>query len=396
MADAAHLPSLMAGAAVGGLLSQLCRSAPQPAAAAAAAATAPALPAASTTAAPSPTPRATPAPARPLRISSTQGGDAGDTQVLVIGVCGGSGSGKSTVAEKLVGGIGDHQLAYLSHDWYYRDQSHITSMDERAANNYDHPKSLETDLLAEHVKQLKALVDVRVPQYDFAHHTRFGGLGWEKSESKLVTAAPIVLVEGILLFEHEELRNLIDIRLFVHADADLRFIRRMTRDVAERGRTVPDVVQQYTTTVRPMHIKYVEPMQAHAHIVLPENEPNETADALLLSFVRQRVDSVMANYAETVAKDRERWEASSESELTDTQMLQVVAAFRATDVDGSGSLSLTELRYVLATPSRPRSPPPCTATSGCWRISSAVAGCSYGLFANRDYSRLLLTAADCC
>ena len=175
---------------------------------------------------PSPTPKAAAAPARPLRISSAQPGEAARTEVLVIGVCGGSGSGKSTVAEKLVRGIGDHQLAYLSHDWYYRDQSHISSMDERAENNYDHPKSLETDLLAEHVKKLKNMIDIQVPQYDFANHTRCGGPDWAKStkegDSMLVSAAPIVLVEGILLFEHEELRNLIDIRLFVHADADLR------------------------------------------------------------------------------------------------------------------------------------------------------------------------------
>ena len=110
------------------------------------------------------------------------------------------------------------------------------------------------------------------------------------------------------------------------------------------------MVKQYTATVRPMHIKYVEPMQAHAHIVLPENEPNETADALLLSFVRQRVDSVMASYAETIASDRRRWEASSDANLTDTQMLQVIAAFRAGDLDGSGSLSLTELRCAPARP----------------------------------------------
>jgi uridine kinase len=341
MVDAAHLPSLAVGAAVGGIVSRLC-CASIAAAGADAAADAPDAGQAET---PSPAPRAMPAPGRPLHISSTQDGGSEGTEVLVIGVCGGSGSGKSTVAEKLVGGIGDHQLAYLSHDWYYRDQSHITSMDERAANNYDHPKSLETDLLAKHVKMLKGMVDIRAPQYNFAEHTRFGGLDWEQSDSKLVTAAPIVLVEGILLFEHEELRNLIDIRLFVHADADLRFIRRMTRDVAERGRKVPDVVKQYTETVRPMHIKYVEPMKAHAHIVLPENEPNETADALLLSFVRQRVDSVMKNYAQTILRDRQRWEASSDSELTETQMLQVVAAFRASDVDGNGALSLAELRY---------------------------------------------------
>ena len=370
--DGGHLPSLVVGAALGGIASRLCCAAAAGSAAsddaAGAGVGAGAAPAAAQAAIPSPTPRAMPVPGRPLHISSTQGGESNGTEVLVIGVCGGSGSGKSTVAEKLVGGIGDHQLAYLSHDWYYRDQSHITSMDERAANNYDHPKSLETDLLAEHVKMLKQMVDIRAPQYNFAEHTRFGGLDWLKSDSKLVTAAPIVLVEGILLFEHEELRNLIDIRLFVHADADLRFIRRMTRDVAERGRTVPDVVKQYTETVRPMHIKYVEPMQAHAHIVLPENEPNETADALLLSFVRQRVDSVMENYAQTIRRDRQRWEASSDSKLTETQMLQVVAAFRASDVDGNGALSLAELRYAPA----PKPMPPVTTHPVACRCSTAI------------------------
>lgn len=347
MVDVAHLPSLLAGAALGGVVSRLCATSASSPAADVAVLRSDETPA--TVQAPaSPVPPAMPTQGRPLRITNTQEGELDGTEVLVIGVCGGSGSGKSTVAEKLVGGIGDHQLAYLSHDWYYRDQSHITSMDERAANNYDHPKSLETDLLAKHVKMLKQMVDIRVPQYNFAEHTRFGGLDWEKSDSKLITAAPIVLVEGILLFEHEELRNLIDIRLFVHADADLRFIRRMTRDVAERGRTVPDVVKQYTATVRPMHNKYVEPMQAHAHIVLPENEPNETADALLLSFVTQRVDSAMANYAQSIQRDRERWNASQDSTLSETQMLQVVAAFRASDADGNGVLSLSELRYAHA------------------------------------------------
>jgi uridine kinase len=237
---------------------------------------------------------------------ATQGQESSD--VLVIGVCGGSGSGKSTVSEKLVAGIGDSQLAYVCHDWYYRDQSHVPDIEVRAKSNYDHPNALETELLVEHVKQLKKMVDIHVPDYNFAEHTRFGGMGWRDTHARVVTAAPIVLVEGILLFENAELRELIDIRVFVDADADLRFIRRMMRDIAPaseggRGRHVADVVRQFTTTVRPMHNLFVEPMKKHAHIVLPMNEPNETADKLMLAVVIQRVEEVKLAYLEGVRSD---------------------------------------------------------------------------------------------
>ena len=279
--------------------------------------------------------------------SDGQGGEqASAEKVLVIGVCGGSGSGKSTVSEKLHHGIGAHHLAYVCHDWYYRDQSHVPDMAVRAAKNYDHPDALETDLMVEHIKELKQMKDVYVPDYDFAHHTRFGGLNWRETHARLVTAAPVVLVEGILLLENPELREIIDIRVFVDADADLRFMRRMMRDISERERQVEDVVEQFSTTVRPMHNLFVEPMKRYAHVVLPMNEPNETADKMMLTVVAARVEEAKAHYNAAVRADFLRWEAQALATwpLTDAERLQVVASFRLADQDQDGALDLAACR----------------------------------------------------
>jgi len=191
------------------------------------------------------------------------------TQPLVIGIAGGSGSGKTTVAQALVERVGPQHVALLPHDAYYRDFSHLPP-EERAQVNYDHPDSLETSLLVEHIRQLRAGRTIERPVYDFTRHAR-------RAETVRVEPRPIILVEGILIFAEPELRRLLDIKIYVDTDADLRFIRRLLRDVEERGRTVESVIRQYLTTVRPMHLEFVEPSKRYADIIVPEGGFNTVA-----------------------------------------------------------------------------------------------------------------------
>ncbi len=191
------------------------------------------------------------------------------TQPLVIGIAGGSGSGKTTVAQALVERVGPQHVALLPHDAYYRDFSHLPP-EERAQVNYDHPDSLETSLLVEHIRQLRAGRAIERPVYDFTRHAR-------RAETVRVEPRPIILVEGILIFAEPELRRLLDIKIYVDTDADLRFIRRLLRDVEERGRTVESVIRQYLTTVRPMHLEFVEPSKRYADIIVPEGGFNTVA-----------------------------------------------------------------------------------------------------------------------
>eukprot|EP01051_Picozoa_sp_SAG22_P001419 SAG22_NODE_55_length_23749_cov_24.622918_11_plen_174_part_00 len=163
-------------------------------------------------------------------------------------------------------------------------------MADRVVTNYDHPNSLETELMTQHVRELKMGRSIQVPEYDFGVHTRKGGLDWLKKDATVVRPAAVVLVEGILLFENAALRDEIDLRIYVDTDADLRFIRRMTRDIMPvekggRGRQVEDVVAQYTTTVRPMHNIYVEPSKAYAHIILPQDNRNTNGDGAIVRAI---------------------------------------------------------------------------------------------------------------
>jgi uridine kinase len=205
---------------------------------------------------------------------------------VIIGVAGGTGSGKTTVARRILEHVGTGSIAYIPHDAYYRDLGHL-SAEERRKVNFDHPDSLEISLLVAHLKQLRAGQPVEIPVYDFTQHTRTG-------ETRRVEVAPIILVEGILIFADPELRELFDVRLFVDTDADIRLIRRLQRDVQERGRTFESVIEQYMRTVRPMHMEFVEPSKRYADVIIPEGGHNEVA----IEMVAARVQKLLAQAQE--------------------------------------------------------------------------------------------------
>ena len=193
---------------------------------------------------------------------------------LVIGVAGGSGSGKTTVVNRIVEAITPGDVTVIDHDRYYRDHPTLRLQD-RAALNYDHPDALETDLLVRHVRALRAGEPVEVPTYDFARHAR-------RSETDTVTPRTAIIVEGILVFVEATLREQLDIKLFVDTDADIRLMRRIRRDLEQRGRTFQSVRDQYYATVRPMHLEYVEPSKRWADLIIPEGGDNRIALELLL------------------------------------------------------------------------------------------------------------------
>jgi uridine kinase len=197
---------------------------------------------------------------------------------MVIGVAGGSGSGKTTVVRRIVDSLGPDQATVLDHDRYYRDRNDLR-FEERAALNYDHPDALETDLMVQHVHALKAGQTVEVPVYDFSRHTRL-----PSTEPAFPRRA--IIVEGILVFVDAALRALMDLKVFVDTDPDTRFIRRLRRDVAERGRTMESVIDQYQSTVKPMHLEFVEPSKRYADIILPQGGHNPVAADLLLTLIR--------------------------------------------------------------------------------------------------------------
>ncbi len=178
---------------------------------------------------------------------------------IIIGVAGGTGAGKTTVAEAILQKVGRDRVAFIQHDAYYRDLSHLPPA-ERAKVNFDHPDSLETELLIEHLKMLTAGQAVQVPTYDFSRHIR-------RAETRLVEPRRVILLEGLLIFADPQLRRLMDIKVYVDADPDLRFIRRLQRDILERGRSPESVINQYLTTVRPMHLEFIEPSKRYADII---------------------------------------------------------------------------------------------------------------------------------
>jgi uridine kinase len=197
---------------------------------------------------------------------------------LIVGVAGGSGSGKTTVVRRIIESIGDDQVTVLEHDRYYRDRNDLR-LEERAALNYDHPDSLETDLLVRHLYELRAGRPVHVPEYDFARHAR-------QADTATVLPRKAIIVEGILIFTDAALRALMDVKVFVDADGDTRFIRRLQRDISERGRTVPSVIEQYLGTVKPMHLEFVEPSKRYADIIIPVGGHNTVAIDMLLTLIR--------------------------------------------------------------------------------------------------------------
>ena len=202
------------------------------------------------------------------------------TPPLVVGIAGGSGSGKSTVVEALVRGFAPEPVVHLPHDRYYRDLADLPP-EARARENFDHPDALETSLLVRHLDQLRAGRPVVPPSYDFARHERRPGV-------EPVGPARLVIVEGVLVLAEPALRERVDLRVFVDADADLRLARRLARDRTERGRSTASILEQYEATVRPMHLAFVEPSRHHAHLVLPEGGHNRVGIDLLLTGLRAR------------------------------------------------------------------------------------------------------------
>ena len=203
-------------------------------------------------------------------------------QPFIIGVAGGTGSGKTTVSRRIREAVGDDRLTYIEHDNYYRDNGHL-SLEVRAHQNYDHPDSLETSLMIEHLNALRRGESVTMPLYDFSTHSR-------SKETRQIHPAPVILVEGILIFTEKALRDLMDMRIFVDADADVRFIRRLQRDVNERGRSIESVIEQYCSTVRPMHLEFVEPSKRYADVIVPEGGENRVAMEMIVSRIKHILD----------------------------------------------------------------------------------------------------------
>lgn len=199
---------------------------------------------------------------------------------LVIGIAGGSGSGKTTVAQTILQRVGPDRISFLQHDAYYKDLSGLPPV-QRAEVNFDHPNSLETELLTQHILQLKKGQPVAVPIYDFSTHSR-------TEQTFLVQPRGVILIEGILIFVEPGLRELFDVKIFVDTDSDLRFIRRLQRDISERGRTTDSVIKQYLTTVRPMHMEFVESSKRYADVIIPEGGFNTAA----LDMVVARIEAL--------------------------------------------------------------------------------------------------------
>ena len=197
---------------------------------------------------------------------------------IVIGVAGGSGSGKTTVVRRITDALGDTRVTVLEHDRYYRDRNDLR-LEERAALNYDHPDSLETDLMVTHLHALREGREIEAPTYDFARHAR-------RSERETIAPGSAIIVEGILIYADAALRGLMDVKVFVDTDDDTRFIRRLQRDIAERGRTVQSVIEQYLGTVKPMHLEFVEPSKRYADIIVPQGGHNAVAIDMMLSMIR--------------------------------------------------------------------------------------------------------------
>jgi uridine kinase len=203
------------------------------------------------------------------------------TTPLVIGIAGGSGSGKTTLAHLVRERVGAERIAFLQHDSYYKDLSDLP-LNQRREINFDHPDSLDSALLNQHILQLKQGRPIEVPVYDFKTHTR-------TQETRRVEPKPVIMVEGILIFADAELRQLLDVKIFVDTDSDIRFIRRLERDIAERGRTTEMVVRQYLATVRPMHLEFVEPSKRYADVIVPEGGLNTVA----MEMVAARLETLL-------------------------------------------------------------------------------------------------------
>lgn len=200
---------------------------------------------------------------------------------ILIGITGGTGSGKSTVAHAIYNNFKGESICIIMQDSYYKDQSHLT-YEERTKTNYDHPHAFDTDLLIQHLKDLQAGKAIDVPIYDFTIHNR-------KPECKREEPKDIIIVEGILILEDPRIRELLDIKIYVDTDADIRILRRLVRDMRDRGRTVESVIEQYLTVVRPMHLQFIEPTKRYADLIIPEGGKNKVAIDIMVSTIKQHL-----------------------------------------------------------------------------------------------------------
>ncbi|MEO5509188.1 MAG: uridine kinase [Longimicrobiales bacterium] len=197
---------------------------------------------------------------------------------IILGVAGGSGSGKTTVVKSIVKSLGKGQVTVVHHDSYYRDAAHLSPA-ERQAVNYDHPDALDTDLLVDHLSALRNGQPAAIPTYDFTTHSRL-------AETETAEPRKVIILDGLLILWDERLRRLMDIKVFVDTDADIRFIRRLSRDIEQRGRTAEWVIKQYLDTVRLMHLEFVEPSKRYADLIMPEGGRNHVAVDMLLTKIR--------------------------------------------------------------------------------------------------------------
>ncbi|MBP3290422.1 MAG: uridine kinase [Alistipes sp.] len=204
-------------------------------------------------------------------------------KVTIIGVAGGSGSGKSTLVSKLQEAFANDDVTTLCHDYYYKEHSELT-YEERTRLNYDHPQAFDTDMMVEHIKALKSNVPIAHPVYSFVDHNR-------TDETVPVKPSKVIIVDGILIFENKELRDLMDIKVYVDTDADVRLARRIMRDVRQRGRSMESVIDQYISTVKPMHEEFVEPSKKYADVIIPEGGFNSVAVQMLIQNIRSLIDA---------------------------------------------------------------------------------------------------------
>ncbi|MCK8818084.1 uridine kinase [Natroniella sulfidigena] len=205
-------------------------------------------------------------------------------QPVLIGITGGTGSGKTTVAETIIEQLDYEEVAMIEQDAYYKDQSHL-SLEERVETNYDHPFAFDTELLVEHLEQLLARKPIEKPVYSFKEHTRL---------DEVVTIAPCkaIILEGILVLENKKLRDMLDIKIYVDTDNDVRFIRRLVRDIKERGRDMESVINQYLDVVRPMHQQFIEPTKKYADIIIPEGGYNKVAVDILVTKIKSIIEGI--------------------------------------------------------------------------------------------------------